>query len=206
MDYNTTRKPLILPEYGRGVHQMVEHMLTVADRDERSRMARSVIAIMGSMNPQIREQSDYKHKLWDHLFIMSDFKLDIDAPYPMPSRESYAVKPEKVPYNSRNDIRHKHYGRIVEELVKVASDMPEDSHRDALKMMIANQMKRSNLAWNRDTVSDEEIFNDLNALSKGKLSMQLGTKLLDARDLKLGAQPNSSMSAGGKKRKKHRKK
>lgn len=205
MDYNTTRKRLILPEYGRGVHQMVEHMLTVADRDERSRMARSVIAIMGSMNPQIREQSDYKHKLWDHLFIMSDFKLDIDAPYPMPSREAYAIRPEKVPYNSRNDIRHKHYGRIVEELVKVASDMPEDSHRDALKMMIANQMKRSNLAWNRDTVSDEEIFNDLNALSKGKLTIQSGTKLLDAKDLKLGAQPNSSMSAGGKKRKKRRK-
>ena len=209
MDYNTTRKRLVLPEYGRGVQQMVDYMLTVADRDERSRMARSVVAIMGSMNPQIREQSDYKHKLWDHLFIMSDFKLDIDAPYPMPSRESYSYEPEKLPYSNKKPIKQRHYGRIIEDMVRVAVEMTDENIRDEFKLLIANQMKRTHLAWNKDSVADEEIFSDLYAMSNGKLKMTVETKLLEARDLKLGAQPNSNLNSngsGGKKRKKRRKK
>lgn len=203
MDYNTTRKRLILPEYGRGVQQMVDHLATVPDRNERSRMAKTIVGIMGNMNPQIREQGDYKHKLWDHLFIMAGFQLDIDAPYPAPSREAYSMQPEKVPYR-RNTIRHRHYGHIAEELVQATVKLSNEEERNAIKIMIANQMKRSNIAWNSPSVADEDIFSDLNEMSQGKLTIAPGTKLLDAKDLRLT--PNSGSPSGGGKKKKKRKK
>ena len=183
MDYNTQRKKIALPEYGRHIHQMVDHIAAIEDREERNRLAKSLIGIMGNLNPHLRDINDFKHKLWDHLFIMSDFKLDIDSPYPIPSSEEYFEKPMKIPYPS-NPIKYKHYGRVIELIIDKAIAMEEGPEKDALKQMIANQMKKANIAWNQDSVLDEDIFRDMKTLSRGELTMTPGLKLIDHRDFK----------------------
>jgi Mg-chelatase subunit ChlI len=186
-DYNTSRPRLILPEYGRNIQKMVEYILTIPDREERNRLAQAVIIIMGNMNPHLRDINDFKHKLWDHLAIMSDFQLDIDYPYEIPQAEEFAEKPRRVSYNT-NEIRYRHYGRIVESLIKEAIKLPEGEDKDTLTKLIANHMKKSYLAWNRDSVTDEIIFNDLYELSGRKLSAKEGLKLSDQKDFQKGKQ------------------
>ncbi|KAB2868932.1 MAG: DUF4290 domain-containing protein [Bacteroidales bacterium] len=183
MDYNTQRKKLSLPEYGRHIQQMVDHIAGIEDRDERNRLARSLIGIMGNLNPHLRDINDFKHKLWDHLFIMSDFKLDIDSPYPIPSVEQYQEKPKQIPYPN-NPIKYKHYGRVIELIIEKAIAMEEGPEKEALKQMIANQMKKANIAWNKDSVLDEDIFRDMKTLSDGALTMAPGLKLVESRDFK----------------------
>lgn len=183
MDYNTQRKKLSLPEYGRHIQQMVDHIAGIEDRDERNRLARSLIGIMGNLNPHLRDINDFKHKLWDHLFIMSDFKLDIDSPYPIPSVEQYQEKPKQIPYPN-NPIKYKHYGRVIELIIEKAIAMEEGPEKEALKQMIANQMKKANMAWNKDSVLDEDIFRDMKTLSDGALTMAPGLKLVESRDFK----------------------
>ncbi len=181
MDYNTSRKKLNLPEYGRNIQQMVDHLSTVEDRDERNRLAKVLIGIMGNMNPHLRDINDFKHKLWDHLFIMSDFKLDIDSPYPIPSQETYNEKPKTVPYPTQ-PITYKHYGRSIEMMIQKAIEMEEGQQKEALTQLIANHMKKAYLMWNKDSVSDEDIIRDMGVLSKGKLVLAPGTKLSDSRE------------------------
>lgn len=178
MDYNTKRKKLALPEYGRYIHQMVDHIASVQDKDERNRLARSLITIMGNLNPQLRNVEDFKHKLWDHLFIMADFQLDIESPYPIPNFEQYNEKPRRVPYPHK-PIRYKHYGRIIEQMIEQAIEMEESAEKEALKQLIANQMKKANITWNKESVSDEDIFRDMEVLSNGKLKMAPGSKLVE---------------------------
>ncbi len=182
MDYNTSRKKLNLPEYGRNIQQMVDHLSIVEDRDERNRLAKVLIGIMGNMNPHLRDINDFKHKLWDHLFIMSDFKLDIDSPYPIPNFETYTEKPRKVPYPTQ-PITYKHYGRSIELMIQKAIEMEEGQQKDALTQLIANHMKKAYLMWNNDSVSDEDIIRDLGVLSKGKLALAAGAKLTDSREV-----------------------
>jgi hypothetical protein len=184
-DYNTSRNKLILPEYGRNIQKMVEHILTIPDRDERNRLAQAVIIIMGNMNPHLRDINDFKHKLWDHLAIMANFQLDIDFPYEIPQPEEFAEKPRRVSYNT-NEIRYRHYGRIVESLIKEAVKLPDGDDKDTLTKLIANHMKKSYLAWNRDSVTDETIFNDLYELSGRKLSVKEGLKLSEQKDFQKG--------------------
>ncbi|HPS04264.1 MAG TPA: DUF4290 domain-containing protein [Tenuifilaceae bacterium] len=183
MDYNTQRKKLALPEYGRHIQQMVDYIASVEDRDERNRLAKSLVAIMGNLNPHLRDINDFKHKLWDHLFIMSDFKLDIDSPYPIPSVEQYNEKPRRVPYPG-NPIKFKHYGRIIEMMIEKAVAMEEGPEKDALKQLIANQMKKANITWNKESVSDDDIFRDMQTLSNGTLVMAPGSKLVDNKEFK----------------------
>ncbi|HOG72388.1 MAG TPA: DUF4290 domain-containing protein [Tenuifilaceae bacterium] len=183
MDYNTQRKKLALPEYGRHIQQMVDYIASVEDRDERNRLAKSLVAIMGNLNPHLRDINDFKHKLWDHLFIMSDFKLDIDSPYPIPSMEQYNEKPRRVPYPG-NPIKFKHYGRIIEMMIEKAVAMEEGPEKDALKQLIANQMKKANITWNKESVSDDDIFRDMQTLSNGMLVMAPGSKLVDNKEFK----------------------
>jgi len=183
MDYNTKRKKLRLPEYGRHIQQMVDHIASIDDRDERNQLAKSLIAIMGNLNPQLRAVNDFRHKLWDHLFIMSDFKLDIDSPYPKPDIEKYTEKPRKVPYPSY-PVKFKHYGRIIEQMIEKAIDMDEGPEKEAFKQLIANQMKKANITWNKESVIDEDIFRDMENLSNGRLIMAPGSKLIDKRDVK----------------------
>lgn len=188
-DYNTSRNKLILPEYGRNIQKMVEHILSIPDREERNRLAHAVIIIMGNMNPHLRDINDFKHKLWDHLAIMADFKLDIDFPYEIPRPEEFAEKPRRVSYNDR-DIRYRHYGHIVEDLIKEAIKLPDGDDKDTLIKLIANHMKKSYLAWNRDSVTDEIILNDLYELSGRQLTIKEGIKLTDQKDFQKGKPQN----------------
>jgi hypothetical protein len=181
-EYNTTREKMAIPEYGRNIHKMVKHISTIEDRDERNRAARTVIAIMGNMNPHLRDINDFKHKLWDHLAIISEFKLDIDSPYDPPEISTLTEKPKTVPYNSY-PIRYKHYGRILEQMIKAATEMEEGEKKDALIRMIANHMKKSHLTWNRSQTTDEIIYNDLKELSGGAIDKGSELKLSESREI-----------------------
>jgi hypothetical protein len=168
MDYNTDLPQLIIPEYGRNIQKMLDFAITVADREERNKVARAIIDVMGQLNPHLRDVTDFKHKLWDHLFIISDFKLDVDSPYPKPTRETFQTKPELLKYPHK-DIRYKHYGKTVEQIIEKAKEFPEGDEKNELVSQIANLMKRSYLNWNRDSVNDEVIIKQLEELSKGQL-------------------------------------
>jgi hypothetical protein len=181
-DYNTNRNRLKLPEYGRNIQKMVEYLMTIEDRDERNKMAHAVISVMGNMNPHLRDISDFKHKLWDHLSIMSDFQLDIDSPYKKPESEVFNEKPRRIEYKL-NEIKYKHYGRTIEMLIDTASKYPEGEEKEQLIKVIANHMKKSYLTWNREVVNDEEIFKDLKELSGSKLTVNKDLKLNDSRDI-----------------------
>ncbi len=156
-DYNTSRKKLALPEYGRHIHKLVDHIMTIEDRDERNRATRGLINVMGNLNPHLRDVVDFKHKLWDHLAIISDFKLDIDSPYPLPTIEILTEKPRIVPYN-QNRITYKHYGKVLEDMVKKASEMEDGEEKKVLTEMLANIMKKLYLTWNREAVNDVNIL------------------------------------------------
>lgn len=171
MEYNTNLKKLVLPEYGRNIQMMVDHMKTVEDRDTRNRMANEVISIMGNLNPHLRDIADFKHKLWDHLMIMADFDLDIDSPYPPPKKEVLSEKPNKVPYNT-NRIRYRYYGVIMEKMIKAYQNLETDEEKQELIKILANHMKKSYLTWNKDHVEDQFIANDINELSNGHIKVE----------------------------------
>lgn len=181
-DYNTQRKRMALPEYGRNVQKMVDHIKTIKDHDERSRAARSVIQIMGNLNPNLRDIGDVKHKLWDHLNIIADFDLVIDAPYPPPAKEILQEKPKPVAYK-KGDVKYMHYGRIIEMMIDEACKMKEGEEKDYLVMLIANQMKKSSATWNRGQVNDDVILKDLRDMSDHQLKIPENLKLLDVKDL-----------------------
>jgi len=170
MDYNSTRKILVLPEYGRHIQKMVDHALTIENREERTRCVNSIISVMGNLFPHLRDVSDFKHKLWDHIAIMSDFKLDIDFPYNLPEASNFTTKPEKVPY-SDGKMRFRHYGKLIEQMIEQATTMEEGDLRNHLVSLIANHMRKSLLSWNKDYATDERIANDIENISKGKLTV-----------------------------------
>lgn len=182
-DYNTSRKKLALPEYGRHIHRLVEHIMAIEDREERNKTAKSLINVMGNLNPHLRDVADFKHKLWDHLAIISNFKLDIDSPYPVPTTAILTEKPRKVPYNQHR-IVYKHYGKVTENIIQRATEMPEGEEKKVLTEMLANIMKKQYLTWNRESVNDESILKDLSELSKGKINISPeGLKLSETRDI-----------------------
>lgn len=181
-DYNTQRKRMALPEYGRNVQKMIDHIKTIEDRDERNRAAKTVIQIMGNLNPHLRDVGDFKHKLWDHLALIADFELDIDSPYTTPEPAKFREKPREVPY-SHGNIRYLHYGRIIELLIQAASAMEEGEEKEYLTTLIVNQMKKSYVTWNRSQVADEVIIEDMRILSGGKLKMTEGVKILEVKEL-----------------------
>ncbi len=181
-DYNTKRKKLILPEYGRNIQKMIDHILTIEDRDERNKAAKTIIAVMGNLNPHLRDINDFKHKLWDHLAIISDFKLDIDYPYEIVEKELLFSKPGKMDYNQKR-IRFKHYGRSIEMMIDKAVEMEEGEEKTDLVKMIANHMKKSYLTWNREAVSNDNILKDLRTLSKDRLEVDPNIELSETRDI-----------------------
>jgi len=168
MDYNSNRSKLAIPEYGRNLQNMVNHILTIDDRDERNRAARTIIDIMGTMYPYLRDINDFKHKLWDHLAIMTNFQLDIDYPYDPPSPEFFNTPPKRIPY-SFNQVKYRHYGKTIEYLIAKAAVHEDEKERDQLVKLIANHMKKSYVMWNKDSVADEKILLDIEELSKGKI-------------------------------------
>lgn len=181
-DYNTQRKRMALPEYGRNVQKMVDHIKTIEDRDERNRAAKTIIQIMGNLNPHLRDVGDFKHKLWDHLSLIADFELDIDSPYPVPEQSKFFEKPNEIPYQQGN-IRYLHYGRIIELMIDAAGEKADGEEKEYLTSLIVNQMKKSYITWNRGQVADEVIIGDLKLLSGGKLKITEGVKILDAKEL-----------------------
>ncbi len=181
-DYNTNREKMAIPEYGRNIHKMVKHISTIEDREERNKAARTIISIMGNMNPHLRDINDFKHKLWDHLAIISKFKLDIDSPYPPPALSTLTEKPKPVPYNNY-PIRYKHYGRLLEQMIKAATEMEEGKKKEALIHLIANHMKKSYLTWNKSQVTDDIIYNDLRELSRGLIERGSEIKLSESKDI-----------------------
>jgi hypothetical protein len=181
MDYNTQRKQLVLPEYGRHIQQMVNQLLEVEDRDERNKMAKAIIAVMGNLNPHLRDVNDFKHKLWDHIHIMAEFNLDIDSPYPKPDFQTIYEKPKTVPYPS-NPIKYKHYGRSIGLMVDKAVEMEEGPQKEALTQLIANHMRKSYLIWNQDSVSNEDIIRDIKELSNGRITLSPDFKFNEVRE------------------------
>ena len=171
LQYNTKRTQLIIPEYGRHVQLMINQILETQDREERNKMARAVIGIMGNMNPHLRDVPDFQHKLWDQLFIMSNFQLDVDSPFEKPQQEVLEQKPDRLAYPQRNP-KYRFYGNNIKSMINVATNWEDGDLKNALVYNIANHMKKCFLNWNKDTVQDEVIFNHLLELSDNKLKVR----------------------------------
>ena len=170
LQYNTKRTQLIIPEYGRHVQLMINQIMETLDRDERNKMAKAVIGIMGNMNPHLRDVPDFQHKLWDQLFIMSNFELDVDCPFEKPQKEVLTQKPDRLAYPQRNP-KYRFYGNNIKSMINVAVNWEEGELKNALVFNIANHMKKCFLNWNKDTVQDEVILNHLLELSDNKLKV-----------------------------------
>lgn len=175
-DYNTTRSELILAEYGRNVQNMVNYICELPDLAERNRYAQAVIDLMGFLNPHLRDVADFKHKLWDHLHIISGYRIDVDSPYPKPTPEQAAAKPAHIGYPQQK-IRFKHYGKTVETLIERAKNTEEPERRAAMVQGIANFMKMAYVTWNKDNVADETILKNLAELSGGELQLEENVNL-----------------------------
>jgi len=182
MEYNTERPKMIIPEYGRNVQSMIAYCATIKDRDERNLCAKAIIQVMGQLNPHLRDVADFTHKLWDHLFIISEFKLDVDSPYPKPKPETFKEKPARLTYPS-GKIRFKHYGKTIEAIIKKAKALKDGPAKDELTLMIANHLKKSYLNWNKDAITDDVIFKNLTDLSDGELKLDESVPLSSHQDL-----------------------
>ncbi len=194
MEYNTQQRRLPLPEYGRSVQNMVDYALTIEDRGERQRCANTIVGIMGNMFPNLRDASDNNHKLWDHLAIMADFKLDIDYPVEVVKKESLEIKPDRIPYSQHN-IRYRHYGRYMQELIRIASGYPEDDGRKMrLLNLIANHLKKDYQNWNnKDGIENQKVLDDLYELSGGKIRLDLSdVRLAEQRFMPRRRQMNNN--------------
>lgn len=167
-DYNSTRKRLILAEYGRNVQNMVAYICTLPTKEERNRHAQVVIDLMGFLNPHLRDVSDFKHKLWDHLHIISDFQIDVDSPYPKPTPGAIHAKPETLNY-PQHRIKYKHYGYIIELMIEKAKKIEDPERKKTMVQAMANFMKMAYVTWNKDSVSDDHIVDDLKEMSSGQL-------------------------------------
>jgi hypothetical protein len=170
LEYNSERSHLIIPEYGRHLQKLIDQATEIEEREERNKAAKYIISVMGSLNPHLRDVLDFQHKLWDQLFIMSDFKLDVDSPYPIPSKDILTQKPDRLKY-PQNFPKYRFYGNNIKYMIDVANSWEESDLKNALVLVIANHMKKSYLSWNKDTVTDEIIFQHLFELSDSKIDL-----------------------------------
>ncbi|KIX22089.1 hypothetical protein SY27_05330 [Flavobacterium sp. 316] len=170
LEYNSIREQLIIPEYGRHLQKLIDQITVIKDKEERNKAAKYVISVMGSLNPHLRDVPDFQHKLWDQLFIMSDFRLEVDSPYPIPSRDVLNQRPDTLNY-PQNFPKYRFYGNNITYMIDVAMKWEEGDMKSALILVIANHMKKCYLSWNKETVEDEVIFNHLLELSDGKINL-----------------------------------
>ena len=183
LEYNTEREHLIIPEYGRHIQKMINYATSRETKEERNKVAGAIIAVMGNLQPHLRDVPDFQHKLWDQLFIMSDFKLDADSPYEKPQREVLEARPEPLGY-PQNYPKYRFYGNNIKTMIDVANTWEEGEMKEALVYTIANHMKKCFLNWNKDTVEDRVIFKHLYELSDGKINLKNSTEdLTDATSL-----------------------
>ena len=195
--YNTERVKLYIPEYGRNVQKMVDYIKTIEDRQKRNEQARAVIKVMEILNPAVHLQDDYEHKLWDHLFIISGFDLDVDAPYPMPAPESMNEKPLPVEIQKK-PVKATHYGRNIENMLEHIALQEDGPVKDAMIKTLATYMKQQYLIWNKDTVTDQTIFQDIERLSEGKVKVPEGLQLG-----RVELQNGGTRQGGGQNKKNH---
>ena len=205
MEYNTQRTALTIPEYGRNIHNMVKHASTLEDREERNRCAQAIIKVMGQLNPHLRDVEEFKPKLWAHLFIMSDFKLDVDSPYPIPTPESFQDKPNRVEYPVRN-TRYRHYGRTIQLLIAEGIKMEDSPAKQEFVLLVVNMMKKSYINFNRDSVEDEVILKNLDQMSEGQLKLEQERieRIVSSSDIKRNAPEKPKFNHKNKKKKKKR--
>jgi hypothetical protein len=207
LQYNTKREQLIIPEYGRHIHKMIELVKAENDTEERNKKAKAIIGVMGNLNPHLRDVPDFQHKLWDQFFIMANFDIDVESPFEKPQKEVLDMKPEKLPY-PQNFPKYRFYGNNIKRMIDVAIEWEEGELKDVLVFTIANHMKKNFLSWNKDTVEDVVILAHLEELSGGKLKVAAAQlPLSESADLikiknKNGSGPSSNHS---KPRKRNRK-
>ncbi len=170
LDYNTQREKLQMPEYGRHVQKMVEYVAAIPDKEKRNEQIQAVVQVMGTLNPQLRDINDFKHKLWDHVQVISDFKIDIDSPYPTPTRESLSTAPAPIPLQ-KTPVKAAHYGRNIQNMIEVIAEREDDEVKTHMIKTLASYMKQQYLIWNKDSVSEETIFNDIYKLSDGRITV-----------------------------------
>ena len=199
MEYNTQLPKLEIPEYGRNIQVMIDHCIKIEDREERNKCARAIIQIMGQLNPHLRDIADFTHKLWDHLFLISKFQLDVDSPYPRPNAETFTTKPKTVPYPATK-IRYKHYGKTIERIIDVAKTYEEGAEKKELSRVIANHLKKSYVNWNKDSVTDDVIFKQFKEMTNNELHIDETSALTHANELKNKNHNNQTpinLNAGG---------
>jgi len=209
LEYNTERPHLFIPEYGRHFQKMVDHAVSIEDREERNKVANSIISVMGNLQPHFRDVPDFQHKLWDQLFIMADFKLDVDSPFPITSKEVLQQRPEPLEY-PQNFPKYRFYGNNIKRMIDVAVKWEKGDMRSGLEYAIANHMKKCYLVWNKDTVEDIVIFNHLKELSDGEIDLAKTDESLTESGQFLKNRPSRSSSSNnnnrGKKGQRGRKK
>ncbi|MPM21242.1 hypothetical protein SDC9_67686 [bioreactor metagenome] len=188
MEYNTQREKLEITEYGRYVRQMVDFIKTMPDKTTRTKAANAIVHAMMTVQTGSRDMTDYKRKLWDHLMLISNFELDVDSPYPLPEPDK-KMSPEILNYSVPYEVRFRFYGRYVEKMVKKAVEMADGEEKNELVRLIANTMKKLYLTWNKDSVKDELIIEQLNILSQGKLALDPGYVLQDTTEFMKNNKP-----------------
>jgi hypothetical protein len=198
MEYNTQRSKIIISEYGRNIQKMIDHAITIEDRTQRNLIAQNIVKVMGQVNSQYKDSEDFIEKLWDHLFIMSDYKLDVDPPFHIPEKEKIQEKPKKVEYPDKN-IKYRHYGHAIQRFITKASKMEEGEEKDSFTYYIANMMKKNFLLYNRETVDDELIHKHLEELSNGELKIRDEYQLKSSGSL-VGKKPNPIIKKKKKKK------
>ncbi|GAB4161013.1 MAG: DUF4290 domain-containing protein [Winogradskyella sp.] len=202
LEYNTEREHLIIPEYGRHLQKMINHAKTRETKEERNKLAKAIISVMGNLQPHLRDVPDFQHKLWDQLFIMSDFELDADSPFPKPSREELSSRPDPLKY-PQNHPKYRFYGNNIKTMIDVAVTWEEGKMKDALIYTIANHMKKSYLNWNKDSVEDNVIFDHLYELSNGKINLKNSEEDLSDSSSLMRAKSKYSNKGGKKPKKKY---
>ncbi|MCL2510869.1 MAG: DUF4290 domain-containing protein [Bacteroidales bacterium] len=214
LEYNSTRKSLMIPEYGRNIQKMVEYCITISDREERTKMAHQVVEIMALIhNINIQNNAETLHKLWDHIFIISNFKLDVDSPFPRPEEKSLVFEPSKPAYNNgKTDGDFRNYGKNIKQLIQETSTIEDEEERNKMALLLANHMKKACLAWNHDIVPDEVVLDHLYRFSRGRLALPPDTVLMSTNDIyamnaKTESAPKPTVHThsngfGGKKKKK----
>lgn len=195
MEYNTQRNKLKITDYGRNVCKLIEFAKTIEDREKRNQVANIIVNVMSQVNPNAKDNADYKHKLWDHLMILSNYELDVDCPYEIDKEATVQFTPKPLKYKNHK-IKYRHYGKFMEDMINKTIDYPEGEEKEYLTELIAHHLKKSYLTWNRDTVNDELIYEQLNELSNGKLKLGEDFEFLQTKDyleqsVKVVVSPNS---------------
>lgn len=204
MEYNTQREHLKISDYGREICKLIDYAKTIEDRDERNALAHTIVEAMAIVNPKAKERADYRQTLWDHLMLMADYDLDVDTPYPIVPREEAELRPRPIS-RPEGKIRYPHYGRSLEKMVQAVADMEPGEERDRLTELIAHTMKRQYLQWNRDSVDDALIVQQLGELSGGRLTLPADFEFRDSQvylDAMAAAAAKKEQAAKKKKKKK----